>query len=74
VQLPGIGGGAQALTIGALTELFRIPAELAASAGLIVWFITSMSIILPGLIYARVEQVSLSSVARASEAAGEQVH
>jgi glycosyltransferase 2 family protein len=74
VQLPGIGGGAQALTIGALTELFRIPAELAASAGLILWAISSMSIILPGLIYARIEQVSLGSVTKASEAAGEQVH
>ncbi len=30
VQLPGIGGGAQALTIGALTLLFSIPKELAS--------------------------------------------
>jgi uncharacterized protein (TIRG00374 family) len=77
VQLPGIGGGTQAMTIGALTTLFRIPAELAASAGLILWFISTMSIILPGLIYARVEQVSLRSVTEASEASreiDEQVH
>ena len=72
VQLPGIGGGAQALTIGALTKLFGMPAELAASAGLILWFINTMSIILPGLVFARIEQVSLSSVARASEEAAEE--
>jgi glycosyltransferase 2 family protein len=69
VALPGVGGGAQALTIGALTTLFRIPAELAASAGLLLWFINTMSIILPGLICARFEQVSLSGIAHASEAA-----
>lgn len=66
VQLPGIGGGAQLLTITALTVLFGIPKEIATSAGMILWFITSMSVILPGLLFARAEQVSLRSVARQS--------
>ncbi|MGI4852675.1 MAG: lysylphosphatidylglycerol synthase transmembrane domain-containing protein [Janthinobacterium lividum] len=66
VQLPGIGGGAQLLTITALTVLFGIPKEIATSAGMILWFITSMSVVLPGLLFARAEQVSLRSVARQS--------
>ncbi len=70
VQLPGIGGGAQLLTITALTVLFGIPKELASSAGMILWFVSSMSVVLPGLIIARFEQVSLRSVARQSEEAG----
>jgi uncharacterized protein (TIRG00374 family) len=67
VQLPGIGGGAQAMTIGALTTLYGIPTEMAASAGIVVWLVTTMSVILPGLIFAQLEQVSLRSVARVSE-------
>jgi uncharacterized protein (TIRG00374 family) len=59
VQLPGVGGGAQALTIGALTELFGIPAALAVSAGLMVWLISSMCVVPFGLIYAKVEGISL---------------
>ncbi|MGI4755848.1 MAG: lysylphosphatidylglycerol synthase transmembrane domain-containing protein [Janthinobacterium lividum] len=71
VQLPGIGGGAQLLTITALTVLFGIPRELASSAGLILWVVSSMSVILPGVIFARVEQVSLRSVAQQSGQAKE---
>ncbi len=67
VQLPGIGGGAQALTIGALALLFSIPKELASSAGLLLWVVTTMSVLPIGLIFAQREQVSLRSVAHASE-------
>ncbi len=66
VQLPGIGGGAQVLTITALTVLFGIPRELASSTGIILWVIASMSVVVPGLLFARMEQVSLRSVARES--------
>lgn len=69
VQLPGIGGGAQVLTITAMTVLFRVPKELATSAGLLLWFITSMSVLLPGLLFARGEQLSLRGIARQSTAA-----
>lgn len=66
VQLPGIGGGTQVLTITALTVLFGIPKELASSAGIILWAVSSMSVIPPGLLFARVEQVSLRAVAQQS--------
>ncbi len=72
VQLPGIGGGSQVMTIGALTVLFHIPNELASSAGIILWVITNMSVIPAGLLLARAEHVSLRSLAKQSDTAAEQ--
>ena len=75
VQLPGIGGGAQIATGLALNKLLGIPQELATSAGIILWLMSTMSVILPGLIFARFEQVSLLSLARESgEAEREREH
>ncbi len=68
VQLPGVGGGAQVGIIAALTLLFGIPADLAVSAGLIVWLVSSMSVIPAGLVFARVEGVSLRGLVGRSEA------
>ena len=67
VQLPGVGGGAQVGTISALTLLFGIPSELAISAGIIVWLVTTMSVIPVGLAYAKIEGISIGQVARRSE-------
>ncbi len=67
VQLPGVGGGAQVGTISALTLLFGVPNELAVSAGLMLWLTTTMSMIPAGLVYARVEGISLRQVAGRSE-------
>jgi len=68
VNLPGIGGGAQAMLIGALTKLFGVPTELAASAAILTYFVTTLSSILPGLLFAQVESVNLRSVAREARA------
>jgi uncharacterized protein (TIRG00374 family) len=62
VQLPGVGGGTQVGTISALTLLFGIPQELAVSAGLILWLVTNMSVIPVGLIYAKIEGISLGQL------------
>ena len=67
VQLPGVGGGAQVGTISALTLLFGIPGELAISAGIIVWLVTTMSVVPIGLLYAKIEGISIGQVARRSE-------
>ncbi len=69
VQLPGVGGGAQAMTIGALTQLFNIPNEAAVGAGLMIWLASTMSVIPFGLIAARMEGVSIRQVTRSSEEA-----
>lgn len=67
LPIPG-GSGAWAGNVFALTNLLHIPAELAASAGLMVWLITSMTVIPAGLIFAQREGISLKEVARRSEA------
>lgn len=69
VQLPGVGGGSQVGTISALTLLLGIPKELAVSAGLMLWLVTTMSVIPAGLLYAKIEGISLAQIARRSEAA-----
>jgi uncharacterized protein (TIRG00374 family) len=68
VQLPGVGGGSQVGTISALTLLFKIPSDLAVSAGLILWLVTFMSVIPAGLAFARIERVSFRDLANTSEA------
>jgi uncharacterized protein (TIRG00374 family) len=66
LPIPG-GGGAWAGNVFALASLFRVPGALAASAGLMVWLVTSMSVIPGGLIYARVEGISMVQVTQRSE-------
>ncbi len=72
LPIPG-GSGAWAGNVFALTQLFGIPPELAFSAGLMVWIVTSLAVIPVGLIFARVEGISLGQVARRSEAAEERL-
>ena len=67
LPIPG-GGGAWAGNVFALTELFHVPSEIAAGAGLMVWLIGSMSVIPFGLIYAKIEGISLRQVAATTEA------
>ena len=68
LPIPG-GSGAWAGIVFALTQLFLIPQELAWGAGMMVWLITNMAVIPPGLIYAKIEGISLGQMARRSEAA-----
>ncbi len=70
LPIPG-GSGAWAGNVFALTELFGIPKELAVSTGLMLWIILTLSILPAGLLYARIEGISLGQVARRSEAAEE---
>jgi glycosyltransferase 2 family protein len=46
VQLPGIGGGMQVVSVLVLHEIFGIPVELATSMTLVIWIITFV-ILLP---------------------------
>jgi uncharacterized protein (TIRG00374 family) len=70
LPIPG-GSGAWAAIVFALTQIFLIPPDLALSSGMTVWLVTSLSIIPVGLIYAKVEGISLGQVARGSEEAEE---
>lgn len=60
VQLPGVGGGSQLAVIGILSsDIFRVPNELAASCGIMLWLITFTSVIPAGLYLAHRERLSL---------------
>lgn len=50
VQIPGIGGGVQVVSIVVLTEIFRIPLEVASGMALVIWFVTFVVIVPVGLV------------------------
>lgn len=49
VQLPGVGGGAQALAIIAFTRLYGVEQETAVAAALVIWLITFAACCLAGV-------------------------
>jgi uncharacterized protein (TIRG00374 family) len=50
VQIPGIGGGVQVVSILVLTELFGVRFELAATFAMLIWVITFVAIVPVGLV------------------------
>jgi hypothetical protein len=49
IQLPGIGGGMQVVSIMVLTELFAVKLEVAAAFAMLVWIITFVAVVPVGL-------------------------
>lgn len=70
LQLPMVGGGSQLGTIDALHMILGVGAEAATACGLTLFAVTFLTVIPAGLIFARVEHVSLRNVARDSELEG----
>jgi glycosyltransferase 2 family protein len=71
LQLPIIGWFTQiAVTATAMHTLYGAPIEAATACGAMLLLVTFLCIIPTGLIYSRVEHVSLKKVAQESEAAG----
>lgn len=58
VQIPGIGGGMQIVSVLVLTEIYRLPLELATSVAVTVWLITFVGIVPLGLFLALQEGFS----------------
>ena len=52
VQIPGIGGGSQVVSVVVLTELFSVPLEVATALATLLWIITFVVIVPPGLLLA----------------------
>jgi hypothetical protein len=59
LQLPVVGGGSQLGTITVLHAVFDVPHELALSCGIMLWLVTFVAVVPVGLIWSRVEHVSL---------------
>jgi ABC-type multidrug transport system fused ATPase/permease subunit len=49
VQIPGVGGGTQVVSVLVLTELFRVPLEISTSVALVLWFISFVVVVPPGV-------------------------
>jgi uncharacterized membrane protein YbhN (UPF0104 family) len=45
VQIPGIGGGIQVVSIVVLTELFGVRLELATAFGILIWLLTFVAVV-----------------------------
>src|ERR1700722_17088411 len=52
VQIPGIGGGVQIVSIAVFTEIYGLPVEAAAGLAVFIWIITFVVIVPIGLICA----------------------
>lgn len=73
VQLPGVGGGPQVAAVLVLTQLFGIPLAIASSAGILLWVVCFMVVLIPGVPLAAREDLGwkrLRALVRSGSAAG----
>jgi len=71
LQLPAVGGGSQMATIAALSSVFDVPPELAASCGILLWLVTFAAVVPTGLALAHYERLSLRKLSKESHQAEE---
>lgn len=71
LQLPAVGGGSQMATIATLSGLFDVPAELAASCGILLWLVTFAAVVPVGLLLSHHERLSLRKLSQESHQAEE---
>jgi glycosyltransferase 2 family protein len=72
LQLPAVGGGSQMATIAALSAVFDVPPEMAASCGILLWLVTFFAVVPLGLILAHHERLSLRKLSQESHKAEEE--
>jgi len=73
LQLPILGWFTQiAVTATAMHEFYGAPIEAATACGALLLLVTSLCIIPTGLVYSRIEHISLKKIASESEAAGKE--
>jgi hypothetical protein len=69
LQLPAVGGGSQMATIAALSSVFDVPPEMAASCGILLWLVTFAAVVPVGLVLAHHERLSLRKLSAESHEA-----
>ena len=67
VQLPGVGGGSQALSIVAFTKLYGVGQEAAVAAAMVLWLVTFASCSFAGVPLLFKEGLSLGELRRLRE-------
>jgi len=73
VQLPGVGGGAQALAIVAFTRLYGVEQEAAVAAAMVLWLVTFASCTFAGVPLLLKEGLSLGELRRMREHEAEEI-
>lgn len=71
VQIPGIGGGMQIVTVAVLTELFGMPLEVSSGMALVLWAITFVVIVPLGLAFAFHEGINWGKLRQIGAGAGQ---
>ncbi|MGA3349423.1 MAG: lysylphosphatidylglycerol synthase transmembrane domain-containing protein [Candidatus Sulfotelmatobacter sp.] len=66
LQLPAVGGGSQMATIAALSSVFDVQPEMAASCGILLWLVTFAAVVPLGLAMAHHERLSLRKLSEES--------
>ena len=69
IQIPGVGGGMQVVSVLVLTELFGIRVELASSFAIFLWILTFVAIVPIGLFLGLKEGLDWHSLKRISREA-----
>ncbi len=69
VQIPGVGGGMQVVSVLVLTEMFGVRFELASAFAVFLWFTTFVAIVPLGLFVALKEGLNWHSLKRMSREA-----
>lgn len=70
IQIPGIGGGVQVMTVLVLNELFAVPLEVATSAALLIWIVTVVVVVPFGIALAVHDGLSLARLRSIEKEAG----
>jgi uncharacterized protein (TIRG00374 family) len=73
VQLPGVGGGSQALSIVALTRLYGVEQEPAVAAAMVLWLVTFAACSIAGVPLLLKEGLSLGELRRMREHENEEI-
>jgi len=73
VQLPGVGGGSQALSMVALTQVYKIPQEPAFAAAMVLWLVTFAACTLAGVPLLLKEGLSLGELRRMRQQENEEI-
>ncbi len=62
IQIPGVGGGVQVVSVVVLTELFGVGLEAATGLALLIWIITFVVIVPVGLLLAFKEGLTFAKL------------
>jgi len=73
VQLPGVGGGSQALSIVAFTRLYGVEQEAAVAAAMVLWLVTFAACTLAGVPLLFKEGLSLGELRRMRQHEAEEI-